>query len=82
MSDKIILYHGSYCVVREPDLSRCASGKDFGQGFYLTTSKTQAQRFVATSIKKALTQKVFNCFSDIYGAAHRDSRRHALCGRL
>ncbi len=60
MSDKIILYHGSYCVVREPDLSRCASGKDFGQGFYLTTSKTQAQKFVATSIKKAIAQKLFN----------------------
>lgn len=57
MNDKIILYHGSYCVVQNPDLSRCASGKDFGRGFYLTTSKAQAQKFVATSVKKALTQK-------------------------
>ena len=58
MSDKIILYHGSFCIVQNPDLSRCAAGKDFGQGFYLTTSKAQAQKFVATSIKKAFTQKV------------------------
>lgn len=58
MSDKIILYHGSFCVVQNPDLSRCAAGKDFGKGFYLTTSKAQAQKFVATSIKKAITQKV------------------------
>ena len=57
MNDKIILYHGSYCVVQTPDLSKCAAGKDFGRGFYLTTSKNQAQKFVATSIKKALTQK-------------------------
>lgn len=57
MSDKIILYHGSFCIVQKPDLSRCAAGKDFGQGFYLTTSKIQAQKFVATSIKKAVTQK-------------------------
>lgn len=57
MSDKIILYHGSFCIVQKPDLSRCAAGKDFGQGFYLTTSKAQAQKFVATSIKKAITQK-------------------------
>lgn len=58
MSDKIILYHGSFCIVQSPDLSRCAAGKDFGQGFYLTTSKAQAQKFVATSIKKAITQKI------------------------
>lgn len=58
MSDKIILYHGSFCIVQNPDLSRCVAGKDFGQGFYLTTSKIQTQKFVATSVKKALTQKV------------------------
>ena len=28
--------------------------KDFGQGFYLTTSKEQAQRFSLTSLKKAI----------------------------
>ena len=57
MSDKIIFYHGSFCIVQKPDLSRCAAGKDFGQGFYLTTSKIQTQKFVATSIKKVVTQK-------------------------
>lgn len=37
--DGLILYHGSYCEVDVPDLSKCAKQKDFGQGFYLTTSK-------------------------------------------
>ena len=35
----MILYHGSYCIVENPDLQKCAMYKDFGRGFYLTTSK-------------------------------------------
>ena len=54
MSDSILkLYHGSYCVVQTPDLSMCRPGKDFGVGFYLTTSREQAVRFTKTSIMKA-----------------------------
>ncbi|MDO5303905.1 MAG: DUF3990 domain-containing protein [Clostridia bacterium] len=53
--DGLILYHGSYCEVRIPDLSKCAKRKDFGQGFYLTTSLEQAESFVRTSIAKAVT---------------------------
>ena len=30
-----------YDKVKEPDLAKCAKKKDFGQGFYLTTSKEQ-----------------------------------------
>ena len=33
-----------YDKVKEPDLAKCAKRKDFGQGFYLTTSKEQAIR--------------------------------------
>ena len=40
LKDGFVLYHGSYCEVKEPDLAKCAKRKDFGQGFYLTTSKT------------------------------------------
>ena len=42
------------CEVREPDLARCAKRKDFGQEFYLTTSKEQAESFLRTSIVKAI----------------------------
>jgi hypothetical protein len=55
---KTILYHGSYCIVQTPSLSLCNMDKDFGQGFYLTTSRSQAEKFVSTSIKKAIARKI------------------------
>ena len=39
---------------KEPDLAKCAKRKDFGQGFYLTTSKEHAESFLRTSIAKAI----------------------------
>ena len=48
-----ILYHGSYCIVDKIDLSKCHYGKDFGKGFYLTTSYEQAKKFVKLSVKNA-----------------------------
>lgn len=51
--DGLILYHGSYCEVRNPQLEKCAKRKDFGKGFYLTTSKEQAISFLKTSLIKA-----------------------------
>lgn len=56
--DGIILYHGSYCEVRQPDLKKCAAYKDFGKGFYVTSSKRQAENFISTSLKKAKSQGV------------------------
>ncbi len=53
LSDGMILYHGSYAPVRHVDLSRCATGKDFGRGFYLTSDELQARRFIRTSLRKA-----------------------------
>ena len=38
LAEGMILYHGSYMAAPEPDLDKCARFKDFGQGFYLTTS--------------------------------------------
>jgi len=52
--DGTVLYHGSYCAVREPDLAKCAKYKDFGQGFYLTTDVEQAQSFAKLSLRHAL----------------------------
>ena len=37
------VYHGSYMQIEEIDLSKCEIGKDFGQGFYVTNIKEQAQ---------------------------------------
>lgn len=49
----LILYHGSYCEVRNPQLEKCAKRKDFGKGFYLTTSRAQALSFLKTALAKA-----------------------------
>lgn len=54
LTDNIILYHGSYCEVKIPDLELCAKYKDFGQGFYLTTSKEQVRNFAKMSTRKAV----------------------------
>ncbi|WP_165054871.1 MULTISPECIES: DUF3990 domain-containing protein [unclassified Adlercreutzia] len=52
LHEGLILYHGSYARVEHIDLDRCAPGKDFGRGFYLTTDYEQARSFVALSIRK------------------------------
>lgn len=31
--------------MKQPDLNKCKSGKDFGKGFYVTTDKKQAVKF-------------------------------------
>ena len=36
--------------------AKCAARKDFGKGFYLTTSRRSAEDFVRASIKKAIAQ--------------------------
>ncbi len=56
--DDVILYHGSYCEVQNPDLKQCAKYKDFGRGFYLTTSYKQAENFAKISTRKAISNKI------------------------
>ncbi|MBR4323530.1 DUF3990 domain-containing protein [Treponema sp.] len=53
LSEGIVLYHGSYCAVEDPDLEKCARFKDFGRGFYLTSSKEQAKSFAKITATKA-----------------------------
>lgn len=69
--EDLILYHGSYCEVKEPDLAKCAKRKDFGQGFYLTTSKEQAESFLKTSIAKAIAagkiEEAIKCLKYVEG---------------
>lgn len=56
--DGMTLYHGSYCEITAPDLAKCAPYKDFGSGFYVTSSYQQAKKFIKTSLKKAKSQGV------------------------
>jgi hypothetical protein len=48
-----IYYHTSYKVIEKIDLSVTKQGSDFGRGFYLTSSKEQAARFVNAAIRKS-----------------------------
>jgi len=50
----LFVYHGSFVTVVHPDLDKCDDGKDFGKGFYVTTSQNQAERFCKSSVGKAL----------------------------
>ena len=47
------LYHGSYMEISTIDLSRCRSGLDFGRGFYLTSSYSQAISYIPAAVHKA-----------------------------
>ena len=47
-----LLYHGSYCEVRTPELKKCRQNKDFGKGFYLTTDIAQAKSFARLTLEK------------------------------
>ncbi len=49
----MLLYHGSYTVIKNINLSKCKKGLDFGQGFYLTSSYQQAVKYIPLAVKKA-----------------------------
>lgn len=70
LTDGMFLYHGSYCEVECPSLNRCAKYKDFGQGFYLTTSKQQAESFAKISTKKAITNGITDT-KQLYGVVSK-----------
>ncbi len=53
LKDRMLLYHGSYAPIHKIELSMCASGKDFGKGFYLTDDSEQAKGFIKNSLRKA-----------------------------
>ena len=57
LKDGLKLYHGSYCQITSPDIAKCLPFKDFGKGFYLTTSKRQAEDFSRLSLRKAIDNK-------------------------
>jgi hypothetical protein len=53
----IKLYHASYVIIEKIDLRMCDRKNDFGQGFYTTTDRSQAIRFVKTTVKKRSNSK-------------------------
>ncbi len=56
IEDGMLLYHGSFTQVSRIDLDKCKQGKDFGRGFYVTSSYKQAQSFVPLSVNKQINE--------------------------
>ncbi|UPA31796.1 DUF3990 domain-containing protein [Terrisporobacter glycolicus] len=46
------LYHGSYCEIKNPNISYSRDSLDFGRGFYLTDIKKQAIDWVDRFIRR------------------------------
>ena len=46
------LYHGSYCEIKNPNISFSRDSLDFGRGFYLTNIKQQAIEWVNRFIRR------------------------------
>lgn len=60
---KRILYHGSDSIVEKPDVTCGRSDLDFGQGFYLTDIREQAEKWaVIVSGRKPLSQPILNVY--------------------
>ena len=57
LTNGMLLYHGSFTQVSEIDLNKCKQGKDFGRGFYVTSSYKQAQGFVPLSVNKQINEE-------------------------
>ena len=55
----MILYHGSLEIIRKPAILEPNRTMDYGKGFYTTTSKDQADKWVARKISATGTDKGF-----------------------
>jgi len=56
------VYHGSYTAISLIDLSKCEKHKDFGQGFYVTRFRKQAEAWAERIGRKNNTQGVVTEF--------------------
>jgi len=60
----MLLYHGSYIKVEQPDIEKFSRDNlDFGKGFYTTSSKEQAVNFSKkVALKKKLSEPTISIF--------------------
>ena len=58
----MILYHGSYIEVSEPNLSYSRSNLDFGKGFYTTTIHDQAKKW-CEKFKRNNKKGIVSCYT-------------------
>ena len=69
------VYHGSYTKIYDIDLSKCEPKKDFGQGFYVTKFREQAEFWAVRKGIRNRSDCVITEFEFNEDAYHdRDSR--------
>lgn len=47
----MILYHGSNVIIKQPDTIHSRKNLDFGQGFYATSIRSQAEKWIERFIR-------------------------------
>ena len=60
----MILYHGSYLAIENPDLLHSRPNLDFGKGFYLTSIREQAVKWCGKFVKKGKQGVISNYIFD------------------
>ena len=58
---KMTVYHGGYQPVKEPEIRIGRNTKDFGNGFYCTIIKEQAQRWAKRYDTKIGCRRYVRC---------------------
>ena len=58
----MILYHGSICEIRHPDVSFSKSNLDFGGAFYLTSYREQAEKWARRKAMRHQCQPTLNIY--------------------
>lgn len=57
---KQVVYHGSYCEVKEPKIIVGKYTKDFGAGFYCTILENQAKKWASKYDKSVINKYEYN----------------------
>nr|WP_288976931.1 DUF3990 domain-containing protein [uncultured Shuttleworthia sp.] len=60
----MILYHGSYLAIENPDLLHSRPNLDFGKGFYLTSIREQAVKWCGKFVKRGKEGVISNYMLD------------------
>ena len=60
----MILYHGSYLAIENPDLLHSRPNLDFGKGFYLTSIREQAVKWCGKFVKRGKQEVISNYIFD------------------
>jgi hypothetical protein len=71
------VYHGSYTLIEKIDLAKCQPGKDFGQGFYVTKIRSQAEYWAKRIGRENHTTGVVTEF-DFHEYAYNDNELKML----